>query len=348
MALRPAEVASEGQRNEVRALWGRNLASGEEAASAKRFDWKYESSPFGRGIVWELRGEEGELVGAAGLGRNRFRIAGRPVPAGQAVDLAVERAHRTVGPALALQRAVTAVVGTREVSFLYGFPNVHSEPVLRRAGYRPLAPFERWSKLLRGGPRLAGRLPWGPAARAVSRVADGTLRAVAKDSYYRRPAGVATAMETGFDARFDRLWEESSAHFPVLGERTGAALAWRFGQFPFRTFRVFCLLSEGGGRLLGYVVYRASDRFARMSDFLAVSPGWLVPLFHEFSLAMRETECESISTGYLGSAAVRDALRGAGFRRRPGSLNVVLFARDEPERLFDPEAWHLTDADRDV
>lgn len=353
MTFHIAEVSTEEERKEVLALWGRNLASGKEAASEARFAWKYRANPHGEGTVWSLRAEGGGIVGAAGLGRNRFHMGERIVAAGQAVDLAVDPDHRTAGPALALQRVVTSMMGKNGVAFLYGFPNALAEPVLRRAGYRSLGFFERWSKPLRIGSRVASRLRWGPAARAVARVADGSLRLVARETYYRRPGGLLTHTQSGFDRRFDELWETASRSTPIIAERNASSLEWRFASAPFENYRVFLLLSEGGDRLLAYVVYRVWDRFARMADFFAAEARTMVTLFSEFALAMRQAGCESISAGYLGSPAVLAALRGAGFRRRSESLAVLLYAPESaelpaPSTMFDSNAWHLTDLDRDV
>ena len=94
----PAAVRADLER-----LWDANLTL--ESHPADKFGWLYAEAPVVPATVFVLRAD-GAAVGTAGVGVRRFQLGADVGEAGLLADLAVDKAHRSVGPALALVRAV--------------------------------------------------------------------------------------------------------------------------------------------------------------------------------------------------------------------------------------------------
>ena len=332
-------------RRAILELWSRNLPT----ATQQRYDWLYGRGP---ATAWLLRSEQGDVVGAAGLMERAIRAGGDVLRAAQAVDLNVDRSHRTVGPALRLQRTVAATVDDGRFELLYSFPNAASEAVQRRIGYKTLGTFDRWAKPLRCEDGIKGWLRWPALRKAASAVLDLLLRLRSPETFTRRPAGLQVEVTDRFDARFDALWEKASPQFGAVGERTSGYLDWRFCRSPAARHRVFCLC-DCRRELLAYLVYSRRQRNAFISDFLFRGVEDLGVLLAEFIRVMRREKAEAVITVYLGSETVSRELARFGFLRRPSAWKtLVYFDRKNTARraakLLDPQSWHLTRADVDT
>jgi len=342
-AVLPADIERDAET--IRQLWQRNLPE----VAPQRYDWLYRS---GAAEAWLLRGPGGDVVGSTGLMRRRLKLFGELRPAGQAVDLNVDRAHRFATPALLLQQAVTATAHDGRAEAIYGFANTKSAALLRRAGYRPLGELQRWVRPLRMGPSLCARYGKGPLWNLGADLALRLLGWASPETYrYRRGPGRVEAIEQ-FDERFDALWVAASPCFPIVGERTADYLRWRFTQSPDAPYKVLGLC-DGRQSLLAYLVYRRHGTYVHLSDFFGVEPGAFCRLLAELLRRARREGAEAVATFWLGPARVVQTLRRFGFRRRPSGLSTLLCPGPErpgvdPARRFDPESWYVTAADLDV
>jgi len=365
-------------REAILDLWRRNLPE----VPAERNAWLYESGP-ATGFL--LRSGQGLTVGATGLMRRDFRAFGETLRAGQAIDLNVDQEHRTVGPALNLQRTILAAVAGGEIDLAYGFPNRQSEVVIRRIGYGTLGDLDRWVKPL--SCRVAfDRWAWPrPLSRGLAAILDPILRCgnAVRDLFRRcvfsseRVLGrkrlltpFSVQQVDTFDARFDWLWEAAARRWPILGERTSDYLSWRFSRCPDLKHRAMCL-SDPGGELLGYVIYGRRGETVYAADFLVGDLRHLEPLLAEFLRLVRRQRAHKVVALYFGRPEVGQALTRLGFWKRPSGRKVMLYVggkRDEPALdadrgayanvvaparidlapFSDPANWHLTGADIDT
>jgi hypothetical protein len=333
------------QRAALLDLWNRNLPG----ASADRYAWLYRT---GRATGWLLRTEGGAAVGATGLMDRAMSVFGHSVRAGQAIDLNVDTDHRTLGPALRLQRAVTATVRRCEYDLIYALTIAQSEPVLRRAGYRVLGEMGRWAKPLCCEDYLGSWLRRTLPRKAAAAGIDSLLHLTSPETYYRRPPGVRVELTDHFDRRFDDLWRAAGGQFPVVGQRTSAYLTWRFRRCPAVRHQVLCLL-DAYGRLFAYLVYHRHAGTVGISDFLCAEMQQLDMLLAEFLRLMRQEKAKAVSTVYLGSEVVCQKLRRLGFWKRPAPWKALLYV--DPQRfgcelpqILQPGNWYLTQADLDT
>src|SRR5262245_37913944 len=135
-----------------------------------RYDWVYRQNPHGPGRLWVATDHGGEtIVGIAGAFPRKMGVFGREVVALVLGDFCVSDEYRSVGPALALQRACLAEVTRGAIPFCYDFPSARMMAIYRRLGVKPLGQMVRLNKVL----RVESRLP--AAARVLGAFANAAL-----------------------------------------------------------------------------------------------------------------------------------------------------------------------------
>jgi hypothetical protein len=322
-------------RDEVVSLLEANLSVTELDA---RLRWFYQDNPHGRGRVFVLRAD-GVAIGQAGIGVRMFWRNDRPIRAAVFADLAVDRAHRSGFPALALVRAVKRHVA-EAFDLGYGFPNPKAEAIYRHAGCAKLGAMTRYVRVLRSQRYLARELP-RRLAPVVGAIAD-RMRAGA--AQLRAACGVRSSRLEwldDFDPRFDRLFQEARSGY-IVCDRTAAFLRWRFSP---ERHRIAALVD--GARLLAYAVVRESGRMAELVDLFGLE---LDALLARIVPALYRLGYDSASVRFLGSARIPALLAAHGFVVRPQRRMVTLAlstTSNSPE-LRDRESWYLTDLDEDT
>lgn len=334
-------------RDDLLSLWERNFPQRE---TAQRFDWLYRT---GVANTWFAETQAGTRIGSTGLMKRRFRIGGQLCQAGQALDMNVDVEHRSIGPALQLQRQVVKVVSETDLAFAYGIPVPQAEVVMRRVGYRLLGSIERWTKPLRSEYKIRSRLKSPTVARMASAVVDVVLKYKSADAYYSRPAGVRTEIVSSFDERCDLLWEQALHQFSIVGERDAAYQNWRLRDCPDVHYRVFCLLEPASEQLLGYAVFCDSEGSVFIADLMFANDTACDRLLCEFIRFARSERRDTITLKYFGNRQLTDRLIRFGFSRRESLQNLMLYsgpAGPAPASvdLMDRQNWYITAADGDT
>ena len=341
-------------RNEVLDLWERNLPT----ASRERYDWLYENGPAQN---WVVRDDGQAAIGSMGMMGRTMKIFEKICPAGQPIDLNVDKRHRLGGPAMQLQRRMIEAVDSGRLVLAYGLPNAQAEPVLRRVGYRVVGTMGRWTKPLRANEVLGGRVK-NPALHALASTAlNAGLWLTSAETRRRRRAGVHAEIVDQFDERFDRLWEIARDKFEIIGRRDAAYLQWRFAECPEVRYRTLCLC-DNRDRLLAYLTYSQSHGRAYVGDLLFVENRDLELLLAEFLWMLRRYHKEAATMIFYGHPLIAKTLRKFGFYRRPSQWKVVAYANAAElaaaagsadleaslARALDEKNWFLTRADIDT
>jgi hypothetical protein len=292
-----------------------------------------------------------DVVGTAGVHSRGVAIQGRQVRAALPGDLAVDRGHRTLLPALTLVREVRRwVLGGFDLVYVY--PNKHSEGVFRRAGYRQLGSLTRWAVPLRHGSYLARRLKL-PVLPAVTGFGMDVVRFL-----QRVPAALAASRGfrlewlTDVDGRFDHLWQQLEGEYGVAGSRRAEFLRWRFLRHPGQSCRTAALVHRGEGeKLAAYAVIERAGRVVHLRDMFG-RPEDCGSLLALLLPALTLEGAEVVSFRFLGSRRITEVLERHGFKRRQGS-STVLFdtgaaVASQRDLLSDVDLWYLTDGDEDT
>jgi hypothetical protein len=328
------------------AVWERNHSSADRAR--RRFDWLYRDNPAGPGRVAILEahapGRPPEAVGLAGIAARAVRLGSEVRTAGLMADIAVDRAHRTILPALTLIRELRRA-GLERHRLSYGFPNDRVVGIVTRAGCRTLGQTRRFAQVLRHGRYLRESLPAPFAALAggaldLARAALVAGRGVLSSLQHR------LEWPTRVDARFDQLWEEAAGAYPAIGVRDAAFVRWRFLERPAGPLPLAALVRRDSGALDGYAVVAREGTAAQVCDLFARPP--LLPLLlSSLAAALARQGAESISMRVCGTPAAAAALEALGFRERADKRTIILDS-DGVAAPAQADGWYLTDADEDA
>jgi hypothetical protein len=311
-----------------------------------RFDWVYRQNPHGRGRLWVATDHGGRtVVGIAAAFPRRMCVAGRDEVAWVLGDFCVSDAYRSVGPALALQRACLAEVTTGGARFCYDFPSSGMMAVYRRLGVRPLGQMVRLNRPLRLDSRLR-KIVGSPAlTRGLGAVAGAAL------AFHHRRRGGASDLEVAlhdsvFEQEFTELYRRYTGHGTVMVERSAEYLNWRYRANPVHRHEV--MTARRAGRLVGYAVFRQEDTTAVLADlFTADGSAVVTDLAHGVARLARRRGLEAVSISLLESSPWIQALREAGFTERETSPVVVYASPDAAAKVGDERAWLLLHGDRD-
>ncbi len=345
-------------RDEVLALWERNLP----AASRQRYDWLYENGP-AQGLV--VRDDNDAAIGSMGIMGRTMKVFDNICPAGQPIDLNVDKRHRLGGAAMQLQRRLSESVDSGRLVLSYGLPNTQAEAVLRRAGYQVVGTMGRWTKPLRAdnllGNLLGGRLKNQLLRKTAAAAVNAGLWFTSAETRQRRRAGVRAEIVDHFDERFDRLWETARDKYAIIGERTSEYLRWRFANCPDARYRTLCLCDDDD-RLLAYLTYSLEEDRAYVGDLLFADNRDLDLLLAEFIWSLRRHRKEAATMIFYGNPFIAKTLRKFGFYHRPSQWKVMVYANDAQlaaaagsddleaslARAMSEENWFITQADIDT
>jgi hypothetical protein len=311
-----------------------------------RFDWVYRQNPHGRGRLWVATDHGGRtIVGIAAAFPRRMCVAGRDEVAWVLGDFCVSDAYRSVGPALALQRACLAEVTTGGSRFCFDFPSSGMMAVYRRLGVRPLGQMVRLNRPLRIDSRLRKIVGSGALTRGVGAVA-GAVLAI----HHRRRGGAGdfeiALHEADFGSEFTELYRRYTGHGTVMVERSAEYLNWRYRANPVHQHEV--MTARRGGHLVGYAVFRQEEALAVLADlFTADGFAVVTDLAHGVAGLARRRGLEAVSISLLASSPWVQPLRQAGFTERETSPVVVYASPEAAAKVGDERAWLLLHGDRD-
>jgi hypothetical protein len=329
-------------REDILSIWRGTL--GNVASRVAKYDWFYIESEAGSPVVSLLRHTEtGRRVGVAAAGPRRATWNGRGVRVGVLVDLAVVPEHRSLFPALLLQRSLQqAVPGS--LAALYGFPNPRAVPVFTRVGYTRALDVRRFVRVLRSGSYLRRHLP-GWAAALLARPLD--LLMEAWDAVRTSGPGTHKAgWSTEVDPRVDDLWEVAPhGNGPIL-VRDASFLRWRFDTKPGPACR-YLNVESGDGRLIAWIACEDDGACLVVRDFWSsrgydgIDPSIVLLLLGE----ARRGGYSSVSLEFGGSANIIRVFEAAGFSERDRRPFFSYFSSEStPPR---DAAWYVTSADED-
>jgi hypothetical protein len=336
-------------RTRILDLWKRcEFAPGEDAQA--RYDWFYLRNPRGHGRVYLLvHADTGELVGAVGAGSRWFARGQTEPPLRGAilVDFVVHPLHRSMFPALQLQRAAREHE-FRSADVVYGLPDVKAAPIFKRLDAARQFSSGNYVRVLRSG-KYASRLMPKMAAMPVRLACWWIDRARLLLLWALcRASGVRTHWQRELPAGLDALWRRAvSQPDHATGERDQEYLDWRFCRARRDDWWVLALTSVRDERLDAYFICRRDGNDLQVLVFLPADRRRLVTKFLALSLAAWALEVESVRIELGGSAAAQRALVRAGFLLRDERPCFLMQAAGADAPAL-PQQWWLTRADEDV
>jgi hypothetical protein len=317
-AVVPADLNRDAEQ--IIAVWARNLAPRTAEQLRGKLDWHYRQNPCGHGKCLLLLTGEGAVVGAAGLGLRRMRLAGSTVLVGHASDLAVDASHRGIRPAMMLQRAMADCIG-KDLPLIYTSPNDRALNVMRLVGFNVVSQYGRYVKVLQAGQYMQA-IP-GIARVIMAPFVNAALRIRSADTWHSS-RGYRLKEVSSVDQRFDQLWDRASAQADALGERSAAFVRWRYLDCPLQKYRLLAMLTPDADRVAGYAVCAMGERKQlSVIDLLVESPEVWDPLLYRLIGWARREGAHSISIAFAGDGGLTPRLERLGFRPRDERRAVV-------------------------
>ena len=318
-----------------------------------KYAWFYQGAPGGTATAFFLQNGPGtstEPVGCCGLGSRQVWIDGVPTAAGLFADFAVDAAHRTLMPALTLQRALCSNARAR-FALTYGFPNHAAVGIFKRVGFPLLGTANRYVRVLRSSSFLERTVRSHGIARVLGRAVDTALNAQTLPHTLFKDRSLRLEWSAAPDGRFAALFEQARQRYRFIGDRSEPFLRWRFAERPGIASE-FALLVDSGGALRAYaVILEKEPGIALVADFLGADDRALHELLARLMPALRARGFKSAKTFFLGAPAVASVLKSHGFQERSCAKYIVVGAGANlpapPAGFDDASRWYLTEGDRD-
>jgi hypothetical protein len=330
-------------------IWRGNL--GDPDQLDRKYEWFYESSPTGWPLAMLLEFDDethdsgSQPVGVAAAGPRSFQVGNKQVDAAVLVDMAVSKQHRTLYPALLLQRTLLAE-GLSLTPLLYGFPNRKAAPVFHRAGYRKLGMIVRYVRVLRAGEYLRNSLPnWiallvGPSWDLLTSLT-ARLRFLGAGKLDLKWGDInEAAVETS-----SAIEDDMSL---LCGDRSDEFLRWRFMSNGKRDFGFVSVSSSANDSNAGYWIVESASSVLHVRDcspclLIGANAGRAWMLFFEQA---RRRGFSSVSFECLAPHAFVHRLKRYGMRPR-SERPVYGAVRDDYATLVNSSQLYFTGADED-
>lgn len=298
-------------------------------ADSRRYDWLYRSSPFGCAHTWLAVDSAGEVVGTAAMFPRTIFVDGQQRQGGVLGDFCVSESHRSLGPALQLQKQCLTAMRAGEFTFCYDFPSQAMLSVYHRLGLTETHRMVRLSRPLNLAQRFRqGRLGSALLASTVGRCGNLFLR------HNEQPP--SSAFHFGehsqtFDQEFTTLACRLAQGYGVHTFRSAAYLNWRYRNHPARQYRVITARTPDS-RLAGYVIFFLDQKAATIADlFCRPETALIQGLVQSAAAHVRSAGAPSLSFPVLQDSAWIPLLREIGFRQRE-SNPLVTYMRPDHSR----------------
>ena len=319
---------------------------------AEKFDWYYRKNTAGIADCWLIvESASGTIIGTTTIFPRHFYSKGETLLGGIAGDFAVDKQHRTLGAALALQKALVDYCRSGRYDFVYGYPNDRSRPVQKRAGFQLLGPASRLVRVLRIEPYLARYISNKPLIRILAAGLGFGMSLFARESYVRSSASYRQELLEAPDSRFDDLFDRAKNNFGLIGVRTNNFLTWRFKDCPYRKYTFFTLCRKNDNSLIGYIVYYHHDGGIIIADLFFETPlllkNALLPSFLKY---LRTNKFINASMVFCGENFLLHALKQYHFFLRSADRYTVILPTSTEsinDTTCDLNRWFFLEADND-
>jgi hypothetical protein len=336
VAVRPVNLDSE--QTELLNILETNLS---DLPHARRFQWLYRNNPAGPAWSWFVYEKgTGEIVGVASLFPRILWVGETTQRCGQVGDFAINVSHRSLGPALSLQRATFEPVIQGDLAFCYDCPpHDRGLSTFRRLGIKASGRMHRYALLVRTDRQVRRWLGRGRTSAAIATLGNWlfALRPFAVPSR----GDLDIAIHVGrFNEEFTEL-DQRCKDKCIRSRRTASDLNWRYRDDPLQQYQV--LTARQKGELVGCAVYLVIEQDARLVDLWgtplsSVGP----PLLGAMTDLARQGSAQTLHALVADRPEDAELLQQAGFRRREDAAHIVAYT--QPNSALDallgnPEQW---------
>jgi GNAT superfamily N-acetyltransferase len=319
-------------------------------ANRARFDWLYKSNPHGQVRVWLALDGNDEVIGTAAAFPRRVYIAGKEKTGWVFGDFCVTDKHRSLGPAVALQRALLQAADSAAVSVCYDFPSKAMAAVYKRLNIEPASQMVRMAKMLRVDRKVSEKLRSRRLAKVASSVGNIFLR-VKRSRPRVDPSIKISLLECKCGPEFDALANRVTTSFGVCVHRSADYLNWRYLENPYK--KHLFMTAKRDGTLLGFIIFSQRGSDGEIVDFLWENDDAVIrELLSEVVELFRRRGVITISAELIACHPWSGFFNKFGFRPREHKP-LMVYAPIEasslpvPNRQSNHSSWFITGGDRD-
>ena len=318
-------------------------------SAAKRSGWLYSNNPAGAALVCVMHHNQSQAeVGLIAIVRRQIWTRSGIASVGMFCDLVIDKAHRTLGPALKLMEVAIAAADENQIQRVDSLPSPSSVVLFKRLPKTQEGSIGVFRRYFDWNPQFASRLP-KPLALVVSNVV-GLLDAISlrvKDAIRR--CFFITREPEYFSSEYDELWASSRTNYDEIGVRDSQFLNWRFGEGANYAHKIFAIYSRDGEKVVGYIAYREiENNSVLISDFLCRNSGFSErSLINAFCFHAYKNGYKKISVLFCGNKKTIRNLMLTGFIR-VGSEAIHSRYSSHSNLSLKLSRTHLTRADQDV
>jgi len=315
-----------------------------DQSDARRFDWLYLSNLCGVARAWLACADDDTIIGAAAAFPRKFFVDGKQTLAFVLGDFCLHPQHRSLGPALQLQRACLDDLQSTPCEFFYDFPSDRMMAIYKRLQIPAEHRVVRWAKPL----RVEGLVKRAVRSKSLARSLSVPANALLKRRGWRgdqRSCELAL-LEGECTAEFTTLDESLREREGVRTVRSAEYLNWRFLAHP--TGRYAILTARRQGQLCGYVVFSRDIEDAAIVDLHCMPDASLVASLLGGAVAyLDQAGAATVSLSAIDNHPWSLTFERAGFRRRESAPLIVKIFPGSSLRLKVFEHWFLMRAERD-
>ena len=344
MGLAIRRVSLPQDRPEMIDILNRNFGDGQE----HRFDWRHSLNPAGESWSWFLYDTSTlTTVAMTTLFPRHMLVNGKKTRGGQVGEFAVDSSHRSLGPAVQLQRATFEPVNAGDLSFCYDCPpHDQGMSTFERIGMQPNCEVYRYALPLRSDEYFVKRLGHGAWTKPVVAAANLILRA---RGVKKSTTNLEISEHTGrFDDEFSHLDEVASLPGSVRASRDATDLNWRYMEDPLAslslpngtTGRYHTFVARQAGELKAFLAfYIQSDGIAILVDLFGLDlPETGLALIDAALQVCRREEVWCFHGFCSDDSELKPLLTRMGFSRRERNARVVAYDKQAAATFVEPGA----------
>lgn len=333
MALAVRRVSVVDDRQEILDILHRNFGVYDEA----RFQWRHASNPAGESWTWFLYERGSNITAAMATVFPRYLyIDGKLLVCGQVGEFAVESGHRSLGPAVLMQRTTFDPVNSGALAMCYDCPpHDQGMSTFARLGMPASCEVIRYALPLRSDEYLRKRVGGGWWTKPVIAMANLALKA-------RRRKRFSAGLEIcELEGRFDEEFSHLDRLVPTLGtvrsSRSAELLNWRYMDNPGSKSRI--LVARRGKELLGFLAFWIEFGNAYIVDIFGLDLSDVGTALLATAIEVNTREKVNSLCGFCSAESeLKILFESFGFRPRERAARVVAYEKPgvEANRVLKP------------
>ncbi len=339
------------EKDELLVFLKKAFAENPRQSDPEFWDWHFVESPHSRAEkmpVW-LAKSGGQIAGHLAAIPVELKVGGELLPAIWILDLIVDPQFRRQGIgkklALAAEEFCPLMLGANTME-------QHSPALLEGLGWKIVSRIPRFHKLLFPGAAVREISKIKPLAKAVN-LGFAPFRPRSKTENLQEKENLR--LLDGFDADFDKLWNEASGQWNCAVKRDAKMLVWQYQNQPGKKYDILGCYEKGNLRGYAVLFFRKPDANG------AISKAAISDIFYHPENAQKTVD--ALLKGALQIAVERRAgglvtdvidpliekrLEFFKFWRVKNPLLLMVKTDVRQDLLYDEKSWFWTRGDADI